>query len=49
MHTSWEAAIIHTCFQVSSKVIRYIRNTNKDNDLQHALSQFKLNLMARDY
>lgn len=34
---------------IKGEVIRYIRNTNNDNDLQHALSQFKLNLMARGY
>ena len=34
---------------IKGEVIRYIRNSNNNNDLQHALSQFLLNLMARGY
>ena len=33
---------------IKGKVIRYIRNTNNQDDLQHMLTQFKLNLIKRE-
>jgi hypothetical protein len=34
---------------IKGEVIRYIRNTNNQDDLQHMLTQFKLNLIKRGY
>ena len=34
---------------IKGEVIRYIRNTNNQDNLQHMLTQFKLNLIKRGY